>query len=99
MPTTIININAVEDSTARAKRQITAQEDALNNIDRIINSMEGAWESEAQKVYTDRFRDTRQRIQRFNESVNASLDNMRNFVNDCVSADELTAREIRRVNW
>lgn len=99
MPTTILNINAVEESTARAMKQIEAQENSLSEIDRIVNSMEGVWESEAQKVYADRFRDAKARIQNFNESVNQSLENMRNFVNDCVMTDEQTARELRNVDW
>ncbi len=99
MPTTIINVNAVEESTARALKQVQAQEDALNNIERVINSMEGVWESESQKVYTDKFREAKTRIQKFNTSINESLENMRNFVNECVLADEQTARELRNVSW
>ena len=99
MPTTIINVNAVEESTARALKQVQAQEDALSNIDRVINSMEGVWESEAQKVYTDKFREAKAKIQKFNTSVNESLENMRNFVNECVTADEQTALELRNVSW
>lgn len=99
MPTTIINVNAIEESTARAMNQIAAQQDALAGIDRIVNSMEGAWESEAQQVYAERFRETRRRIELFNDTMNESITNMRNFVNECVAADELTARELRNVNW
>ena len=99
MPTTIININAVEESTARARKQIESQENALNEIDRIVNSMEGVWESEAQKVYADRFRDAKTRIHNFNESLNQSLENMKTFVSDCIMTDEQTARELRNVSW
>lgn len=99
MPATIINVNAVEDSTARALRYVTEQEEALNAIDRIVNNMEDAWDSEAQKAYAESFRTSRERITRFNESVTESVQSMRNFVADCVEADELTAREIRGVSW
>ena len=99
MPATIINVNAVEESTARALRYVSEQEEALDAIDRVINTMEDAWESEAQVAYAESFRTARERIERFNESVNESLQNMRNFVTDCVNADELTAREIRSVMW
>lgn len=99
MPTTIINVSAVEESTARAMKQVQAQEDALSNIDSVVNSMEGVWESDAQKVYTDKFREVKAKIQKFNSSVNESLNNMRNFVNECVLADEETARELRNVSW
>ena len=99
MPTTRINVDAVEESTARAMRFVAEQQDALNAIDRVVNTMEDAWDSDAQRAYAESFRQTRDRIERFNESVNDSLNNMRNFVTDCVNIDELTAREIRSVSW
>lgn len=99
MPATIINVNAVEESTSRALNYVKEQEDALEGINRIVNTMEDAWDSDAQKAYADSFRRSRERIQRFNESVTQSVNNMRNFVSDCVSADELTAREILNVSW
>ncbi len=99
MPTTVININAVEESTARAIKRIEEQENALNAIDSIVNSMEGVWESDAQKVYADRFREAKTRIQNFNASLSQSLENMRTFVSDCVMTDNQTARELRNVSW
>lgn len=99
MPATIINIKAVEDSTERVLKQISEQESALSEIDRIVNSMEGVWQSGAQEVYADSFRQVKQRIEDFNRSMNESVENMRGFVDECISVDELTAREIRNVSW
>lgn len=99
MPTTIISVSAVEESTARALRLVSEQQDSLNAINRIINNMEDAWESDSQRAYAESFRQSRERIQNFNESVIQSVENMRSFVSDCVNADELTAREIRGVTW
>lgn len=99
MPTTIISVSAVEENTARALRLVSEQQDSLNAIDRIINNMEDAWESDSQRAYAESFRRSRERIQNFNESVIQSVENMRSFVSDCVNADELTAREIRGVTW
>ena len=99
MPTTVINVSAVEESTSRALRLVSEQQDSLNAIDRIVNNMEDAWESETQRAYAESFRNTRERIDRFSQSVTQSVENMRSFVDDCVSADELTAREIRAVTW
>ena len=99
MPATIINVSAVEESTARALRFVSEQQDTLNTIDRIVNNMEDSWESETQRAYVESFRTSRDRIQRFNESVIQSVENMRSFVTDCVNADELTAREILNVSW
>ncbi len=99
MPATVINVNAVEESITKALRYVSEQEEALSAIDRIVNTMEDAWDSEAQKAYAESFRTSREKIERFNESVNQSLRTMSNFVTDCVEADELTAREIRGVSW
>ncbi|MBQ3347396.1 MAG: WXG100 family type VII secretion target [Synergistaceae bacterium] len=99
MPATIINVSAVEESTARALRFVSEQQDSLNAIDRIINNMEDAWDSDSQKAYAESFRTSREKIENFNRSVNQSIENMRSFVTDCVDADELTAREIRGVSW
>ena len=99
MAATIINVNAVEESTARALRYVNDQQDALAQIDRVVNTMEDAWESDAQKAFAESFRRSKDDIERFNESVNESLNNMRNFVTECVSIDELVAREIRNVSW
>ena len=99
MPTTVINVSAVEESTKRALDYVSEQQDMLGAIDRVVNTMEDAWDSDAQRAYTESFRRSRDRIERFNESVISSLNNMRSFVGDCVSADELTAREILSVIW
>ncbi|MBQ2617319.1 MAG: WXG100 family type VII secretion target [Synergistaceae bacterium] len=99
MPATVINVSAVEESTARALRFVSEQQDSLNAIDRIINNMEDAWDSDSQKAYAESFRTSREKIENFNRSVNQSIENMRSFVTDCIDADELTAREIRGVSW
>ena len=99
MPATVINVSAVEESTARALRFVSEQQDSLNAIGRIINNMEDAWDSDSQRAYAESFRTSREKIENFNRSVNQSIENMRSFVTDCVDADELTAREIRGVSW
>ena len=99
MAATVINVSAVEESTARALRFVSEQQDSLNAIDRVINNMGNAWESEAQKAFAESFRTTREKIDTFSRSVTQSVENMKTFVSECVNADELTAREIRGVNW
>ena len=99
MPSTVINVSAIEESTARALRLVSEQQDTLNAIDRIVYNMEDAWESDSQRAFVESFRTSRERIEHFNESVTQSIENMRSFVTECVNADELTAREILSVNW
>lgn len=99
MPATIINVQAVEETISKATEQIVSQEESLNEIDRIINSMEGSWESEAQRAFADSFRTSKQRIDSFNESLRTELKTMQGFIDETLSADELTARELRRISW
>ena len=99
MPATIINVPEVNDSIDRAHKQLEEQKQTLERIDGVVSSMEESWDSESQKVYAERFRDAKQRIQQFNESVNDSLTNMKEFVERCVDYDSLTAQEIRNVQW
>ena len=99
MPATIINVSAVEESIAQALKFVSEQQDTLNQIDKIVNNMEDSWESDSQRSYTESFRIFRGRIETFNDSVSQSIENMSSFVTECVSADELTAREIRGVSW
>ncbi|MBQ7214906.1 MAG: hypothetical protein IJS39_02855 [Synergistaceae bacterium] len=99
MPATIINVSAVEDSTSKALEHVRAQQDILEGINTTVNTMDGVWQSQAQREFADSFRQSRERIERFNESVIQSVNNMRSFVTECVSADELTAKEILGVSW
>ena len=99
MAATVINVNAVEESTSRALKYVAQQEETLKSIDSIINNMEDAWESPAQRAYAESFRTSKARIEQFNESVKQSITTMQEFVNACVSDDELTAREILSVTW
>ena len=99
MPATIINVSAVEDSTSKALNFVREQQETLKGIDTTVNTMDGVWQSQAQRNFADSFRQSRERIERFNESVVQSVNNMRSFVTECVTADELTAKEILGVSW
>lgn len=99
MAATVINVQAVEESISKAEEQIKSQENSLNEIDRIVNSMEASWESEAQRAYADSFRVSKQRIETFNETLRGDLGNMRRFLEETLSADELTALELRSISW
>lgn len=99
MATTTINVQSVKEGLNNARRQITQQEEALDRINSTVNSMSGIWEAEDQRVYAEQFRETKQKIDTFNSSVNEALQNIETFVNDCVSADDQTGRELRNISW
>lgn len=99
MAATIINVQAVEESIRKAEEQILHQEDALNEIDRIINSMEASWESESQRSFAESFRVSKQKIETFSETFKGELGSMKTFLDETLSADELTARELRSISW
>lgn len=100
MSATVINVSKVEESTAQALRYVSEQEDALAAIDREITNMSNSvWNSPAQAAYAESFSRSKARIQSFNESVVQSLDNMKNFVTECVKVDDATAQALLNVTW
>ena len=100
MAVTIINVPKVDESTAEALKKVQEQESILDQIDRDINSMSNSvWDSPAQRAYAESFRQSKARIQSFNQSVIQSLDNMKNFVTECVRVDNETAKELLNVIW
>ncbi len=99
MATTIINVPSIREGIAKAKAQLEEQTSALLDINNTINSMNGVWESEDQRVYSDQFQATRSTIEKFNASVNQSLDTMSQYVDDFVALDDQTARDLRNVSW
>lgn len=99
MAATIIDVQAINDSISNANRLLSEQEEILDEIDGTVNSMSGVWEAEDQRVYAERFQTTRKKIQDFNSSVSESLRSIKKYVDDCVSADNQTARELRSISW
>ncbi len=99
MPATVINVQTVEENVSKAMEYITSQEESLAEIDRIVNSMEASWESEAQRAYADSFRASKQRIEAFNETLRGEIQKIQGFVDETLTADELTARELRSISW
>ena len=99
MATTVINVQAVTDSINNAIKMLSEQQEALGQINNTINSMNGVWEAEDQRVYSEQFQNTKNKIETFNKSVHDTLQTMQTYVNDCVAADEQTARDIRNISW
>ena len=99
MIATVINVMAVQEGISRALREIAGQEDTLSRMDNVVNSMEGVWESDAQKEYAESFRRTKQNITGFNTNMKQTLQKLGGFVSECVNVDNQTARELRSVNW
>ncbi len=99
MVATVINVMAVQESISRILREIAGQESTLNRMDNVVNSMEGVWESEAQKEYAESFRRTKQEIDIFNTTMKETLEKMGGFVSECLETDEQTASALRGINW
>ena len=99
MATTTINVPAIRTGIFNATTKLGQQEASLRAIDRTINSMNGVWESEDQRVYAEQFQTTRAKIENFNQSVRESLKTMSQYVDDCVALDDQTARNLRNVSW
>ena len=99
MATTMINVQAVTDSINDAIKMLSEQEEALGKINNTVDSMYGVWEAEYQRVYSEQFQNTKNKIETFNNSVKDTLQAMQTYVNDCVVADEQTARDLRNISW
>ena len=99
MAATRINVQAVTDSITNALKMLSEQGEALGQIDNTVNSMNGVWEAEDQREYSNQFQTTKAKIETFNTSVKDTLQNMQTYVNDCSAADSQTARDIRNVSW
>lgn len=99
MAATHINISNVKENINNASKQIVEQEQALSDIENNINSMQGVWEAEDQKVYAERFRARKRKINDFNSSLSEYLKSMQKYVDDCAAADEQTGRDLRGVSW
>ena len=99
MAITMINVQAVRDKLEKSQKELTQQQSSLDKINNVINSMSGIWESEDQRVYAEQFQATKRKIESFNSYINESLTAIDNFVNDCVTADAQTGRELRNVHW
>ena len=96
---TVINVQSVNETINSVNRQISTQENSLNRIDGIVNSMNGIWEAEDQRVYSEQFQGTKQKIQSFNQGVREALQAMQTYVNDCVNTDRQYGRSLRSVSW
>ena len=95
----MINVQAVTDSINDAIKMLSEQEEALGKINNTVDSMNGVWEAEDQRVYSEQFQNTKNKIETFNNSVKDTLQAMQTYVNDCVVADEQTARDLRNISW
>lgn len=99
MAATTINVSEVKNGLNNARKQISQQEEALGQIDTTVNSMSGVWEAEDQRAYAEQFKSTKQKIENFNASLTETLQNIGKFVDDCVTADDQTGRELRSISW
>lgn len=96
---TTINVQAVQESISQSVKYIDLQQKKLADISNIINSMSGIWEAEDQRVYAEQFQNTKNKIEIFNQGVNESLEAIKKYVDDCVSIDSQTGRDLRNVSW
>ena len=99
MAATIINVQAIQEEINKANKYIDEQISSLDDINDTINSMNGVWEAEDQKMYSDQFQATHKKIENFNQGVRESLNAMKKYVNDCVAVDAQTARDLNNIGW
>ena len=99
MSATTVNVQNVRDSTNNSLKEIAQQEQSLLNISNEINFMESAWDSDAQRAYTDKFRAVKSEMDKFNQTTKEYLYMMQTFVNDCVSTDTSVAGMFKGISF
>ena len=87
MSATSINVPNVTESVSKSLEQISRQEEALKKISDEIIFMETAWDSEAQRVFANKFRTMKAEMEKFNASTKEYLRMMLTFVDDSVATD------------
>jgi len=99
MSATTVNVQNVRDSTNNSLKEISRQEESLLRISNEINFMESAWDSDSQRVYTNKFRTVKTEMDKFNQSNKEYLWMMQAFVNDCVSTDSSVAGMFKSISF
>jgi uncharacterized protein YukE len=99
MAATSVNVPNVRESVTKARKEISAQEDSIKRVSDEIDFMEDAWDSPAQREYTNKFRTTRAEMDKFNQSVKEYLRMMETFVNDCADVDTAVGSSLQGISW
>ena len=98
MSATTVNVPNVRESVNSSLKEISRQEDALKKISDEINFMDSAWDSDAQRAYTNKFRTMKTEMDKFNQSKKEYLWMMQAFVDDCVSTDSTVAGSFKGIS-
>jgi uncharacterized protein YukE len=96
---TTVNVPSVTESITNARKEISRQEDSIKRVSDEIEFMDGAWDSSAQKEYTDRFRSSRAEMDKFNASLKEYLQMMQTFTDDCAAVDTAVGNSLRNAAW
>lgn len=99
MASVYVDVETVTENVTKMKREIDQQSQDLSNIAGEIGFMDDTWEDQAQKVYVNNFQDTRSRIEKFNQALNAYLDKFQAFVNKVNEDDQNRARTLANITW
>ena len=99
MRATTVHVSNTSDSVSNAMRELTRQETALGKISNEIDFMDGAWDSEAQREYTNKFRTIKAEMDTFNQSTKEYLRTMQTFTDECVSTDLSVAAMINGISF
>ena len=91
MSVTTLNVSNVRTSVNDSLKEISQQEEALRKISDEINFMDDAWDSDAQREYTNKFRTMKIEMDKFNQSKKEYLWMVQAFVDDCASTDSSVA--------
>jgi len=99
MAVTAINVRSVNDSVDRSLKEIDAQEASLRQASDVFATMQSAWDSETQNIYSEKFKKSRAEIDGFNQTQKEYFQTTKKFVDDLVATDSLVSRMLSGVKW
>lgn len=99
MAATMINVTVVTECIAKARRHIADQRASLSDIESALNTMQGIWDAEEQYICAKRFAESKKKFDAFNDGMSATIEKLHAYINDCVYADGLSARDLRAISW
>jgi uncharacterized protein YukE len=78
-------------------KEVARQNELIGEIAKEVEYMTGVWQSEAQQVYTDKFRENKKDLDAFNRNLDIYLVMVRDAVGDLINVDVAVEKSLLSV--
>jgi uncharacterized protein YukE len=96
---TTVNVANVRDYVRNSRNEIDRQKQSISEITKTIEFMEDAWDSDAQRVYEQKYQATRKEVEEFNTTMESYMRMLMEFVEDCAATDRAVQGDLSSVSW